>query len=105
MNTSHQYPDGMFLFTGTMFAPVQDRDPKTPGPCLMISTLYPRNIQARVSHIIFTTPLLFQQKSLALCSISSTTPIVFHLGASVQPIFYCMCCRRTWKPAKVKLQH
>ncbi len=22
----HQYPDGLFLFTGTMFAPVQDRD-------------------------------------------------------------------------------
>ena len=23
---SHQYPDGLLLFTGTMFAPTQDRD-------------------------------------------------------------------------------
>ena len=26
MGRHHQYPDGMMLFTGTMFAPVQDRD-------------------------------------------------------------------------------
>jgi len=25
--TAHQYPDGLFLYTGTMFAPVEDRDP------------------------------------------------------------------------------
>ncbi len=27
INSHHQYPDGFFLFTGTMFAPTQDRDP------------------------------------------------------------------------------
>jgi len=26
LNPSHQYPDGLMLFTGTMFAPTQDRD-------------------------------------------------------------------------------
>ena len=26
MGATHQYPDGLVLFTGTMFAPVQDRD-------------------------------------------------------------------------------
>ncbi len=26
MGTTHQYPDGLMLFCGTMFAPVQDRD-------------------------------------------------------------------------------
>ncbi len=26
INASHQYPDGLLLFTGTMFVPVQDRD-------------------------------------------------------------------------------
>ena len=26
IGTNHQYPDGVFLFTGTMFAPIQDRD-------------------------------------------------------------------------------
>ncbi len=26
INENHQYPDGLLLFTGTMFAPVQDRD-------------------------------------------------------------------------------
>jgi fumarylacetoacetate (FAA) hydrolase family protein len=26
MGATHQYPDGMMLFCGTMFAPVQDRD-------------------------------------------------------------------------------
>lgn len=29
LNANHQYPDGLFLFTGTMFAPTEDRD--TPG--------------------------------------------------------------------------
>ncbi len=29
LNPTHQYPDGLLLFTGTMFVPVQDRD--TPG--------------------------------------------------------------------------
>ncbi len=29
ISANHQYPDGLLLFTGTMFAPVQDRD--TPG--------------------------------------------------------------------------
>ena len=29
MGENHQYPDGMYLFTGTMFAPIKDRD--TPG--------------------------------------------------------------------------
>ena len=29
INRNHQYPDGLVLFTGTLFAPVQDRD--TPG--------------------------------------------------------------------------
>jgi fumarylacetoacetate (FAA) hydrolase family protein len=27
----HQYPDGFFLFLGTLFAPVQDRDTKGQG--------------------------------------------------------------------------
>eukprot|EP01127_Copromyxa_protea_P000528 TRINITY_DN10445_c0_g1_i1.p1 TRINITY_DN10445_c0_g1~~TRINITY_DN10445_c0_g1_i1.p1 ORF type:complete len:417 (+),score=77.25 TRINITY_DN10445_c0_g1_i1:233-1483(+) len=27
INQNHQYPDGLFLMTGTMFAPVEDRDP------------------------------------------------------------------------------
>eukprot|EP01125_Pyxidicula_operculata_P009002 TRINITY_DN2971_c0_g1_i4.p1 TRINITY_DN2971_c0_g1~~TRINITY_DN2971_c0_g1_i4.p1 ORF type:complete len:203 (-),score=33.10 TRINITY_DN2971_c0_g1_i4:58-666(-) len=27
INKTHQYPDGLFLFCGTMFAPVEDRDP------------------------------------------------------------------------------
>ncbi len=31
MNANHQYPDGMALFTGTMFAPTQDRDGKGQG--------------------------------------------------------------------------
>ncbi len=26
LNANHQYPDGLLLFTGTMFVPVQDRD-------------------------------------------------------------------------------
>ncbi len=26
INPNHQYPDGLMLFTGTMFAPTQDRD-------------------------------------------------------------------------------
>ena len=26
MGENHQYPDGMYLFTGTMFAPIEDRD-------------------------------------------------------------------------------
>lgn len=26
MGRHHQYPDGMMLFLGTMFAPIQDRD-------------------------------------------------------------------------------
>jgi fumarylacetoacetate (FAA) hydrolase family protein len=26
INRNHQYPDGLALFTGTMFAPVEDRD-------------------------------------------------------------------------------
>ncbi len=26
INANHQYPDGLMLFTGTMFAPTQDRD-------------------------------------------------------------------------------
>jgi fumarylacetoacetate (FAA) hydrolase family protein len=26
MGNTHQYPDGMGLFTGTMFAPTKDRD-------------------------------------------------------------------------------
>ncbi len=26
MGRHHQYPDGMMLFCGTMFAPIQDRD-------------------------------------------------------------------------------
>jgi len=29
INDCHQYPDGLALFTGSLFAPVQDRD--TPG--------------------------------------------------------------------------
>lgn len=29
MGTTHQYPDGLMLFLGTMFAPVEDRG--TPG--------------------------------------------------------------------------
>jgi len=31
LNRSHQYPDGMMLFLGTQFAPVQDRDEKGKG--------------------------------------------------------------------------
>jgi len=32
INDNHQYPDGIFLMTGTMFAPVEDRDPvQKPG--------------------------------------------------------------------------
>ena len=26
ISPNHQYPDGVLLFTGTMFAPIQDRD-------------------------------------------------------------------------------
>ena len=26
MNETHQYPDGLALYLGTMFAPIQDRD-------------------------------------------------------------------------------
>ena len=26
IGANHQYPDGVLLFTGTMFAPIQDRD-------------------------------------------------------------------------------
>jgi fumarylacetoacetate (FAA) hydrolase family protein len=29
INLNHQYPDGLVLYLGTMFAPVEDRD--TPG--------------------------------------------------------------------------
>ena len=31
MNEHHQYPDGMALFTGTLFAPTQDRDQQGEG--------------------------------------------------------------------------
>ncbi len=31
LNLTHQYPDGVMLFLGTMFAPVQDRDGKGQG--------------------------------------------------------------------------
>ncbi|WP_395543558.1 fumarylacetoacetate hydrolase family protein [Neotabrizicola sp. sgz301269] len=31
LNLNHQYPDGVMLFLGTMFAPVQDRDGKGQG--------------------------------------------------------------------------
>lgn len=31
IDANHQYPDGVVLFTGTMFAPVQDRDGKGQG--------------------------------------------------------------------------
>ena len=30
-NRNHQYPDGVALFTGTMFAPIEDRDAKGKG--------------------------------------------------------------------------
>jgi fumarylacetoacetate (FAA) hydrolase family protein len=44
MGSTHQYPDGMVLFTGTMFAPTQDRDrpgegfTHKPGDCVVISS-------------------------------------------------------------------
>jgi fumarylacetoacetate (FAA) hydrolase family protein len=31
INRNHQYPDGLMLFLGTMFAPIQDRDEKGQG--------------------------------------------------------------------------
>jgi len=31
LNNNHQYPDGLFLYTGTMFAPIKDRNPNNPG--------------------------------------------------------------------------
>jgi fumarylacetoacetate (FAA) hydrolase family protein len=31
INANHQYPDGLMLFTGTMFVPVQDRDQSGEG--------------------------------------------------------------------------
>jgi fumarylacetoacetate (FAA) hydrolase family protein len=31
INENHQYPDGLALFTGTLFAPTQDRDGKGKG--------------------------------------------------------------------------
>jgi fumarylacetoacetate (FAA) hydrolase family protein len=44
INGNHQYPDGFFLFTGTMFAPTKDRDgpgegfTHKPGDLVTIST-------------------------------------------------------------------
>jgi len=43
MNENHQYPDGLALFMGTMFAPVQDRD--TPGE----GFTHKRNDKVRIS--------------------------------------------------------
>lgn len=70
INRAHQYPDGFLLFTGTMFAPVEDRD--TPGQgfthkvgdIVTISSSKLGALVNRVDHADKVTPWTFGTRSL-----------------------------------------
>ncbi len=65
MNRTHQYPDGMMLFLGTQFAPVQDRGEKGKGfthklgDVVSISATELGSLVNRVNHCDKVTPWTF----------------------------------------------
>jgi fumarylacetoacetate (FAA) hydrolase family protein len=67
---NHQYPDGLVLFLGTMFAPVEDRDVKgqgfthKPGDIVTISTPTLGALTNRVTTSDRASPWQFGSRAL-----------------------------------------
>lgn len=70
INANHQYPDGLMLFTGTMFAPTQDRDgpgqgfTHKPGDLVSISSAKLGTLANRVGHSDRLPPWTFGAQAL-----------------------------------------
>jgi len=70
INDSHQYPDGLALFTGTLFAPIQDRDDPGkgfthhPGDRVKISSGHLGCLQNRVTYSHEAPPWTFGLSAL-----------------------------------------
>ncbi len=70
INANHQYPDGLMLFTGTMFAPTQDRDgpgrgfTHKPGDKVSISSAKLGTLVNRVGHSDRLPPWTFGAHAL-----------------------------------------
>lgn len=70
INASHQYPDGLMLFLGTMFAPTQDRAEKgsgfthKPGDVVEISTPLLGTLRNTVTHSDKVAPWTFGTRAL-----------------------------------------
>jgi len=69
LNRNHQYPDGLMLFTGTMFAPVQDRDAEGRGFTHKLGDV-----------VTISTPKLGSLVNL-VCRCDQTAPWTFGTGA------------------------
>jgi fumarylacetoacetate (FAA) hydrolase family protein len=70
IGANHQYPDGLMLFAGTMFAPIQDRDQPgsgfthKPGDVVLIACPELGTLVNRVDHCDRITPWTFGTSAL-----------------------------------------
>jgi fumarylacetoacetate (FAA) hydrolase family protein len=70
IGANHQYPDGLMLFAGTMFAPIQDRDQPgsgfthKPGDVVLIACPELGTLVNRVNHCDRITPWTFGTSAL-----------------------------------------